>query len=215
MDMSAFRFSCPTAHMHHTALHEPRCAGERREQRRRREEHGHVRGCVHVCHRVRVRVHVPTATARTAQGPHAAAACVGSSWGSHRASDVEGPAPAAPESIESASSPVPLTQVARREAAHAVPEVVLEPVIQSMTLISGHPFIKPVYTLVGLVGLEGTGFVLSSSTGAAWGTLFGSSQKLRADYVATALGLGLRALQGWWQLPVWVGWEGMTRPHEL
>ncbi|KAF8524486.1 hypothetical protein JB92DRAFT_3093781 [Gautieria morchelliformis] len=103
-------------------------------------------------------------------------------------------------------------RVARRETAHAVREVVLEPIIQSMTLISGRPFIKPVYTLVGL---EGTGFVLSSSTGAAWGTLFGSSQKLRADYVATALRLGLRALQGWWRLPVWVGWEGMTRPHEL
>ncbi|KAF8508006.1 hypothetical protein JB92DRAFT_3098156 [Gautieria morchelliformis] len=58
-------------------------------------------------------------------------------------------------------------RVARREAAHAMREVVLEPIIQSMTLISGRPFIKPVYTLVGL---EGTGFVLvvSSSTGAAW-----------------------------------------------
>ncbi|KAF8484340.1 hypothetical protein JB92DRAFT_3101588 [Gautieria morchelliformis] len=35
-------------------------------------------------------------------------------------------------------------RVVRREAAHAVREVVLEPVIQSMTLISGRPFIKPV-----------------------------------------------------------------------
>ncbi|KAF8468476.1 hypothetical protein JB92DRAFT_3102768 [Gautieria morchelliformis] len=178
MDMSAFRFSCTAARTHHTS----------------------------------------TNHARTAQGPRAAAACAGSSRGSHRASDVEGPAPAAPESIESASSPVPLThlssppcpscsphrrphplhtsttfpraptrppqrfhrRVARREAAHAVREVVLEPVIRSMTLISGRPFIKPVYTLVGL---EGTGFVLvvSSSTGAAWGTLFRSSEKLRAD----------------------------------
>ncbi|KAF8508007.1 hypothetical protein JB92DRAFT_2832575 [Gautieria morchelliformis] len=100
MDMSAFRFSCPAARTHH--VHEPRCAGERRERRRRRE------GCERV--HVRGRVHVPTATARTAQGPRAAAACVGSSRGSHWASDVEGPAPAAPESIESPSSPVPLTQ---------------------------------------------------------------------------------------------------------
>ncbi|KAF8523402.1 hypothetical protein JB92DRAFT_2827339 [Gautieria morchelliformis] len=99
-------------HTHAPHVHEPRCVGERREQRRRREGRGrmHVRGHVRVRHRVWVWVHVPTVTVRTAQGLHAAAACAGSSRGSHRASDVESPAPAAPESIESASSPVPLTQ---------------------------------------------------------------------------------------------------------
>ncbi|KAF8515467.1 hypothetical protein JB92DRAFT_2829681 [Gautieria morchelliformis] len=122
----------------HTTCHKPRCAGERREQRWRREGRGrmNVRGRVHVRRRVWVRVHVPAATAWTAQELRAATACVGSSRG------------CMPFKFHSR------TPLARREAAHAVREVVLEPVTQSTALISGHP------------------------------------------------------LQGWWRLPLWVGWEG-------
>ncbi|KAF8528635.1 hypothetical protein JB92DRAFT_3093069 [Gautieria morchelliformis] len=174
MDMSAFRFSCPAARTHHTALHEPWCVGNGESGDsvgkgagacmcravcvcttvsgfgcmcpwRQRGQH---RGCVlHLLVREAVAVPTRPLTWRALHLLHLSLLTF-----------LLLPAPPAlphrrPRPLHTSTTfPHAPTcppqhfhcRVARREAAHAVRKVVLEPIIQSMTLISGRPFIKPV-----------------------------------------------------------------------
>ncbi|KAF8473778.1 hypothetical protein JB92DRAFT_3102575 [Gautieria morchelliformis] len=167
MDMSAFRFSCPAAHTHHTSMnHGARGNGESGDGAGKgagacmcgavgrvlpllvREAVAVPTGpltwrALHLLHLSLLSLHLPLFHSRTFLLLPAPPALP------HRR-----PRPLYTSTTFPRTPTRPPQRfhcrVARREAAHTMHEVVLEPVIQSMTLLSGRPFIKPVWPTLGL-----------------------------------------------------------------